>query len=72
MNNDIIEGNWKQMTGSVQKQWGKLTNNQLDQVGGSRKKLAGIIQEQYGVRQDNAEKQIEAWEDAQKKITMKK
>ena len=72
MNNDIIEGNWKQMTGSVQKQWGKLTNNQLDQVGGSRKKLAGIIQEQYGVKQDSAEKQIEAWEDAQKKTTMKK
>jgi uncharacterized protein YjbJ (UPF0337 family) len=72
MNKDIIEGNWKQMSGSVQKQWGKLTNNQLDQVGGSRKKLSGIIQEQYGVKQDNAEKQIEEWEKTQKQTTMKK
>ena len=72
MNKDIIEGNWKQMSGSVQKQWGKLTNNQLDQVGGSRKKLVGVIQEQYGVKQDNAEKQIAEWEEVQRKTTIKK
>lgn len=71
MNKDIMEGNWKQLSGEVQKQWGKLTNSQLDQVGGSRKKLAGIIQENYGVKQDNAEKQIKDWEDALKKTKIR-
>ena len=66
-----MEGNWKQLSGAVQKQWGKLTNSQLDQVGGSRKKLAGIIQEKYGVEQDNAQKQIEAWEESLKKTKAK-
>ncbi|HSI45941.1 MAG TPA: CsbD family protein, partial [Methylophilus sp.] len=25
MNKDIFEGNWKQLKGKVQEQWGKLT-----------------------------------------------
>jgi len=63
MNTDIIEGNWKQLSGKVQQQWGKLTDNQLNQVNGSRKRLIGMIQESYGVARDEAEKQVEDWED---------
>lgn len=67
MNNDLIEGNWKQMTGAVQKQWGKLTNDHLAVIEGSRKKLSGLIQEQYGIAQEEADKQLKTWEDARKK-----
>jgi uncharacterized protein YjbJ (UPF0337 family) len=63
MNKDIIAGNWKQLTGEVQKQWGKLTNDELDRVEGNRTKLVGLIQERYGVAKDEAEKQLRAWED---------
>lgn len=62
MNSDTIQGNWKQLTGEAQKQWGKLTNDQLAQVNGSRKKLVGMIQENYGVMRDEAEKQVRSWE----------
>jgi uncharacterized protein YjbJ (UPF0337 family) len=62
MNKDIIEGNWKQLTGEVQKKWGKLTNDHLDQIAGDRTKLAGLIQENYGVAKDEAEKQVKEWE----------
>jgi len=62
MNSDIIEGNWKQLMGEAEKQWVKLTNDHLSEINGSRKKLSGIIQEQYGIMQDEAEKQIKAWE----------
>jgi len=62
MNNDIIAGNWKQLKGDVQKTWGKLTDDQLDQVEGSREKLNGILQEQYGIAKDEAEKQIQEFE----------
>jgi hypothetical protein len=34
MNWDRIEGGWKQMSGKVQQQWGKLTNDDLDVVNG--------------------------------------
>ncbi|MBU3825315.1 MAG: CsbD family protein [Candidatus Oceanisphaera merdipullorum] len=63
MNWDIAEGNWKQFKGKVQTQWGKLTDDQLDQINGKRQELSGRIQEAYGVSKDEAEKQIKAFED---------
>lgn len=68
MNNDIIEGNWKQFKGQVQTQWGKLTDDVFDTINGSREKLAGAIQENYGVARDEAEKQVAAWEKANKEM----
>lgn len=59
MNWDRIEGNWKQLKGSVQAQWGKLTDDDLDVVEGNREKLAGRIQEQYGISREAAERQID-------------
>jgi uncharacterized protein YjbJ (UPF0337 family) len=64
MNNDIIKGKWKQIKGDVQKTWGKLTNDHLDQINGDRKKLVGTIQENYGVVRDDAEKQVKEFEDS--------
>ena len=62
MNEDIIKGKWEQVKGSVQKQWGKLTNDDLDQINGDGKKLMGLIRERYGIAQDEAEKQLKEWE----------
>ena len=59
MNWDIIEGKWKQLNGETQTQWGKLTEDEIDQAAGNREKLAGIIQERYGVAKDEAERQID-------------
>jgi uncharacterized protein YjbJ (UPF0337 family) len=56
-----IEGNWKQVKGSVKQQWGKLTNDDLTQINGSREKLEGIIQERYGIAKDETSKQIDSW-----------
>jgi uncharacterized protein YjbJ (UPF0337 family) len=59
MNWDRIEGNWKQFSGKVRQQWGKLTDDDLDVIDGRREQLAGRIQEVYGITKDEAEKQIE-------------
>ncbi len=67
MNKNIIEGNWKQLKGSVQETWGKLTDDTLDQIDGNREQLIGHIQEEYGITQDEAEKQVNEWEEAQNK-----
>lgn len=64
MNKDIIEGNWKELSGAAQEKWGKLTNDVLDQIAGSRTKLAGHIQKSYGVAKDEAEKQVRDWEES--------
>jgi uncharacterized protein YjbJ (UPF0337 family) len=62
MNWDRIEGNWKQVTGKVKEQWGKLTNDDFDVIAGKREKLSGKIQERYGIAKDEAERQVTAWE----------
>ena len=61
MNWDRIEGNWKQFKGKAREQWGDLTDDDLDVVGGKRQQLAGKIQERYGLAKDEAERQIDDW-----------
>lgn len=63
---DKIQGKWKQFKGEVQKRWGKLTNDDLDQVEGQREVLVGKIQERYGIAREEAEKQIDDWSNQQK------
>ncbi|HVJ34534.1 MAG TPA: CsbD family protein [Terriglobia bacterium] len=59
MNNDRIEGNWKQFKGKVKEQWGKLTDDDMKVLEGNRDQLVGRVQERYGIARDEAEKQIE-------------
>jgi uncharacterized protein YjbJ (UPF0337 family) len=61
MNWDRVEGNWKQIKGKAQQQWGKLTNDDLNLVEGKRTELVGRIQERYGIQRDEAERQIDSW-----------
>ena len=56
-----IQGNWKQMSGSVRHEWGKLTHNDVEQIKGDVELLSGKIQHHYGVAEAEARKQIERW-----------
>tara|TARA_R110002049_G_scaffold75232_1_gene193622 strand:- start:44 stop:256 length:213 start_codon:yes stop_codon:yes gene_type:complete len=63
MNWDIVAGNWKQYSGKVKAQWGKLTDDHLDVIAGKRDQLTGKIQETYGITKDEAELQIKQFEE---------
>ena len=63
MNKDILQGNWKQFRGEVQKQWGKLTNDDLDIIEGEYDKLLGRIQERYGYSRERAENEVNEYFD---------
>ncbi len=58
---DRIQGNWKQLQGSVRHQWGKLTHNDVEEIKGDVEVLAGKIQERYSVTKAEAKKQIDQW-----------
>jgi len=62
MNWERIEGDWMQFKGHVKKQWGKLTDDQVDVINGQRDILAGKLREAYGIGKDEAEQQIHDWE----------
>jgi len=50
MNKDIFEGKWKQIRGDAKVWWGKLTDDDLDQVAGKLEALTGLLQEKYDKR----------------------
>ena len=66
MNWDIIERNWKQLKGKVMAEWDNLSDGGFDQIAGRRDQLVGRIQEAYGISKEEAEEQIEAFEEANK------
>jgi uncharacterized protein YjbJ (UPF0337 family) len=59
MNSDILKGNWKQFKGEIQKQWGKLTDDDLDVIQGQYEKLVGRVQERYGYERERAQQEVD-------------
>lgn len=55
MNRDIIKGKWNQLKGEVKVQWGKLTDDELNEINGNYDKVVGKLQEKYGYDRDRAE-----------------
>ena len=64
MNEDTLKGQWTQLKGAVREQWGKLTNDDVDQIQGKGEQLVGKIQERYGIARDEAQKQVDSWQPA--------
>jgi uncharacterized protein YjbJ (UPF0337 family) len=60
---DKVGGKWKQVSGEVKKQWGKLTDDEILEANGDREILAGKIQEKYGIAKEQANQQIDKWAD---------
>ncbi len=58
MNNDEFEGKWKQVRGQVKVWWGKLTDDDLEQVDGKYDQLIGLVQEKYGYTRERVEKEF--------------
>ena len=59
MNLDQLKGKWEQLKGEAKVQWGKLTDDDLDQIAGSAQKLTGRIQERYGYEKERAEREVD-------------
>ena len=58
MNEDMLEGKWKQVRGQAKEWWGKLTDDDLDKVEGKFERLAGVLQEKYGYSKGAAIEEI--------------
>ena len=59
MNIDQLKGKWEQLKGEAKVQWGKLTDDDLDQIAGNAQKLTGRIQERYGYEKERAEREVD-------------
>jgi len=62
MNQDVIQGQWQQLKGSLKAKWGKLTDDDLSRAQGNHQYLVGRLQERYGWQKDQAEREIREFE----------
>lgn len=58
---DTLQGSWASVAGSVKKQFGKLTDNDILESQGRRDELAGKIQREYGVSLGDAYEMVDDW-----------
>ena len=62
MNEDMIKGQWQQLTGKLKEKWSKLTDDDLGQLDGHREYLLGKLQERYGIAREKADVQVKEFE----------
>jgi uncharacterized protein YjbJ (UPF0337 family) len=61
MNWDRVQGNWKQFSGKVREQWGKLTDDDIARINGNREQLEGPLEARYGYAKDRAKQEVDSW-----------
>lgn len=59
MNADVLKGKWKQLRGTIKREWGALTDDELDRVEGNYDRFIGLLQEKYGYDRAEAEREID-------------
>jgi uncharacterized protein YjbJ (UPF0337 family) len=58
MNRDTTQGKFTQLKGKIKEQWGKLTDDEIDELEGKSEILAGKLQERYGMNREDAEREV--------------
>ncbi|MBZ0297052.1 MAG: CsbD family protein [Anaerolineae bacterium] len=58
---DQIAGKWTEIKGQVRTQWGRLTDDDLEQIRGNRDILVGRLQQRYGLAKEEINRQIDDW-----------
>lgn len=64
VNQDQLQGKWKQFKGELKKQWAEFTEDDILAIEGKVDKLEGKIQERYGDRREELKKWVDDWFDA--------
>ena len=62
MNWNNIETGWNDFTASAKQQWGKLSDQQINDTQGKRERLATNVQQAYALSKEDAERQIMDWQ----------
>lgn len=55
---DIVSGAWMTMRGQIIVTWTKITEADLDQVGGKFEKFVNLLQDKYGFTRERAQEEV--------------
>src|SRR5690606_18851538 len=56
-----MSGTWNDIKGRVKKEWGDITDNELNQVEGNIDRLVGLVQKKTGMARTEIEKTLRSW-----------
>lgn len=59
LDKDQLEGNWKELKGKLQERWGRLTDDDMQEIDGKKSVLVGKLMDKYGMSEEAATKAIE-------------
>lgn len=59
-NEHTIKGKWNEIKGEIQKKWGQLTDNDLEQTKGDLTAIGGLIQQKYGHAKEEVKAKLES------------
>ena len=55
----------RRLRGKVKEQWGRLTDDEIDQIEGEVEQLVGTIQKHYGRTEEEAKRELREWRQAE-------
>ena len=61
MNWDLVLNKWKDLRSAVKTRWSKLTEADLDSIGGRREQLLNRLEERYGIESEEAKRRADEW-----------
>lgn len=59
MNKEIFKGQWEEIKGKLRQAWGKLTDDDLQEIKGNQEEIFGKLQKHYGYTKEEAKKEVE-------------
>ena len=65
MDANILKGHWNVLKGKVKETWGKLTDDDIAEIGGKKDQLIGKLQKKYGYTKEEAAKQVNEFEESE-------
>jgi uncharacterized protein YjbJ (UPF0337 family) len=68
METHTMKGNWNIVKGKIKEQWGKLTDDDLTEIGGKKDVLVGKLQKKYGHTKEEAQRMVDKFEKTEHKL----
>lgn len=58
LNENVIKGKWNEFKGELQRAWGRLTDDEVEESKGDLTALSGIVQRKYGLGQEEVRQRL--------------
>jgi len=59
--NTVIEGQWNKVRDKIHVRWGKISEEDCDQINGNHDRFINLIVERYGIAKKEAEDQLQSY-----------